>query len=1502
MQSDKISQHRRSSYESHSRAPSDSYASAPGASQSHAHAPQQHRQSIQTHQALGQNAASQLAKLDGVLYHFYTTTANLVLQSRLTRYRDLLLKVCPNPALASSTTAPPPFLPASIKVSKWFGLQIPDRDLFKEELRLWRSISCMLVPDDVTPAGVPDLVIDVILDLSRIPEHHQVLLLAHNVPSAATKHDASSDGLSGPSSTPSRGRVAIDGSEQVDSARESRPRLVVLEQWRLRFDSTGDSDTPIDLPTLYRNSSAHFQSLFSLILGLPCNALCSRLETLHNSAANSAADTSHTKAFPSLSARQDTGSFDQELQIGCRLSMGGGNTDPLASEADEYPVSKALPPELDPTVFCTAPKDSDTGSAEKVVHESRHFAVKEMPPVATPVGNAILSVSFRKLAGYSVEDAASLRGLRDLHVEMDENFFGAAVNPSTVSAMPRQTEETSSAIPATTFPPAAATPATGNAPSSSRESRAQSFRSLITATAHQRIGGITAGRLFGAAGSSAQSAAAPPVSTSMPPPSAVPQPGSDTALSQSPANPSVFSTSAPGRPVAGLASLRRTGSIKSNISGLGSIATPGAASGSTAATGLTTTPSSPALAAALNTEPAFVAPGSMRRASTSERRLRSLSGISAGHPSPPSSPSLGSLDLPLPTGHSAPRSISSAFPAPSSLGRPISSRLTSAGSLGAGSQSRGFNPLSSSPLAQQMSLHGARGASSISASRLSSSPSMRASMAGSGMAVPSLRSVFQGYVLRSPTTAASSFSRTPPTSLTMGPPASQGSYARSSLGASQRSTSSIRRYSQTSDAGSGSAFGTASAAAAAARPQMIKRYSTNFSYRQNRERQSTYGSSLGSEGSGSAGVIPGAEASSYPHTAAAGGSLTSGYGRSWVARMEQRQALGIGVGGGAFARTSSLDDATTGTGTGSSASTRFRASPASGSTPTGILTPSPRSHDDDMDDLMRLLDSKPAFGIGSTGRLGSIRTVERRSASALGSTPEEGQDAAGGTNRPESSIKSTGANEQTKAAAVEPKSSTGATRSSPGGSQTNLGAARVAPGSLSRSGMHAPIRTAAPMSRSQLDDLLNRMAESVGLLAPTEHPGSLRLPSGSGSVRREAVTGQPEGRPEHASGAMSTAGPLESPLPSSAQLGGVRTTRPSVRGAFNLGSTGSSGPGSSTEPSRSTTPNAGIVSGAAGLVSHTAAAERARTIGTGQVRGLRTSSATQTAALGPENASETDAHTYGNDALGLLTAPIAGRTAAPASGPEGAGPSANVDLRPYEPEGDLMFGDVACGYDPEDDLPGQMELTPEDDETVRGTAPGQRRSSLSAGTGSSGRGATLPAGAHRDGGSLQRVRSGPLNEWQRSEQWERQRAIEAERRRADAEMSRNFGQEVGASTRGRGSHSPWRSPSAQPVAVAYSSTAAQTGFAVRSSSSRPLGPGPAAAGYPSSLASAAVGSEGSRRGYGVSAPSTQFHFHPSSATGPYGSSRPSSNSYPVSRDERNAVADGDVEEDEEDDL
>jgi autophagy-related protein 13 len=368
---------------------------------------------------------------------------------------------------------------------------------------------------------------------------------------------------------------------------------------------------------------------------------------------------------------------------------------------------------------------------------------------------------------------------------------------------------------------------------------------------------------------------------------------------------SVFSAStSSGKPVAGLSSLRRSPSI----SGHGTSPT----TAMTAIGGANA--SSPGTTPALVSDAAFLTHG--RRTSTSERRLRTIAslGASADKSSPPTS---AAPTPPSPGYH------------PSS--RPILARasVNTLPSLRSGS----FSPSSPSPLAQQMSAQRPAVASQ-SNSRLSSSPSYRtASLPLS--ASPNLRSVFQMSNPSHSQTSISSLSRTPPKYITEGSSAATNS---SSLGLHSNSVA------QSSPSQSSLVEGRQPSVA----PQMIKRYSSTFNYRQGRQ--------------SSTGGIPGSSLESE------GGSSSAPYSKSWQARIEQRQmftarslgredglhlSAGSGQGGGAFF-------------TGSYSPRAQKQSLAS------------TSQEDDLDDFVRMIDSnQPGEGSSSsTGQTGASHSAE----------------------------------------------------------------------------------------------------------------------------------------------------------------------------------------------------------------------------------------------------------------------------------------------------------------------------------------------------------------------------------------------------------------------------------------------------------------------------------------------------------------------------------------------
>lgn len=152
-------------------------------------------------------SAPRHAKLDGVLYRFYAKTVALITSERLAPFEPATAAASASATSASASTSPltgaesVDDAPASAhgrsgsersasgekrRISKWFELDLHESDLFREELRLWR-VPSSFIPGSVLdrleagettqfPAYVPLLVVDVILDLSRLAPGHVVRL------------------------------------------------------------------------------------------------------------------------------------------------------------------------------------------------------------------------------------------------------------------------------------------------------------------------------------------------------------------------------------------------------------------------------------------------------------------------------------------------------------------------------------------------------------------------------------------------------------------------------------------------------------------------------------------------------------------------------------------------------------------------------------------------------------------------------------------------------------------------------------------------------------------------------------------------------------------------------------------------------------------------------------------------------------------------------------------------------------------------------------------------------------------------------------------------------------------------------------------------------------------------------------------------------------------------------------------------------------------------------
>ncbi|KIJ49265.1 hypothetical protein M422DRAFT_161655, partial [Sphaerobolus stellatus SS14] len=118
------------------------------------------------------------------------------------------------------------------KVEKWFNLETPDAEQFREDLRPYRSLAS-------SAHAVPPLELQVLLSVPELMTN-QVLVLS----------DASAS------------RVRIDPT----------PSHVLLETWVVVFNPGSSSDQTqqeIGLASVYKQSISIFRSLFTLLRTLP---------------------------------------------------------------------------------------------------------------------------------------------------------------------------------------------------------------------------------------------------------------------------------------------------------------------------------------------------------------------------------------------------------------------------------------------------------------------------------------------------------------------------------------------------------------------------------------------------------------------------------------------------------------------------------------------------------------------------------------------------------------------------------------------------------------------------------------------------------------------------------------------------------------------------------------------------------------------------------------------------------------------------------------------------------------------------------------------------------------------------------------------------------------------------------------------------------------------------------------------------------------------------------
>ncbi|KAI8093847.1 autophagy-related protein 13-domain-containing protein [Halteromyces radiatus] len=175
------------------------------------------------------------SKLDHIIQNFYTKTAQLIIQARLT---------LDGKQMTRERRRDPK------KLNKWFNIATEDIDLLRDELKYWRTLAIQSLEEEPPP-----MIIDIYLDTSKLTQNQSLMVIDDNLR-----------------------RNRVDLCENNDDYRIQR---ILIETWVLTLNHPLP-DFPVDLPNLYKRSIVFFRSLHSLVRLLPAYNLHRRLRKFND--------------------------------------------------------------------------------------------------------------------------------------------------------------------------------------------------------------------------------------------------------------------------------------------------------------------------------------------------------------------------------------------------------------------------------------------------------------------------------------------------------------------------------------------------------------------------------------------------------------------------------------------------------------------------------------------------------------------------------------------------------------------------------------------------------------------------------------------------------------------------------------------------------------------------------------------------------------------------------------------------------------------------------------------------------------------------------------------------------------------------------------------------------------------------------------------------------------------------------------------------------------------
>ncbi|KAJ1974768.1 autophagy protein 13 [Dimargaris xerosporica] len=187
-----------------------------------------------------------------ITQNFFAKFAQIVTQ---TRQSGIVL----DPASVGSPALRPQA--ASVRMNKWFNLELEDREPVRSEVRFWRTAALLSTPP-------PPLIVEVYLDVSDLRDNQMLVvtddrLRRWTVDLQASFHD-------------SRTSLPSNLNSSQDS-RSLRRTSILLESWQLQLSHPVPYPTP-ELPIIYKKAIVYFRLLFLFVRLLPAYRLTKRLQ------------------------------------------------------------------------------------------------------------------------------------------------------------------------------------------------------------------------------------------------------------------------------------------------------------------------------------------------------------------------------------------------------------------------------------------------------------------------------------------------------------------------------------------------------------------------------------------------------------------------------------------------------------------------------------------------------------------------------------------------------------------------------------------------------------------------------------------------------------------------------------------------------------------------------------------------------------------------------------------------------------------------------------------------------------------------------------------------------------------------------------------------------------------------------------------------------------------------------------------------------------------------